>query len=300
MFDALIPIHMPPEAGFAGESGRGGLGFNGEIAFAFGAWAASLHKVQDARYMIVRLGLGQDEATRTVPELIRRIARASAVLDVSIRPAGRDIVVLKSGQRAVLKQISLFPAGEMPYIDLRGGSFSIEMPVEMFSDALMEDGSQSDERAVRMFADVDFEATTESRFVVLSTIVELLAERRSRDPVALGLVDRWIEEAISSSREDLAQALTSNMRTESTASAIRHAVGTAAARAGCREEVIVSMQKKARDANRKRGALLHRGTSVSVAELSELRAVVRLLLVGATEGTPFTPIGNRLWAHIDD
>jgi hypothetical protein len=207
-FDILIPVHMPPEAGFSGESGRGGRVFNGEIAFKFGQWAASFHEMRGRRYFIVRLGLDEDGASKTLPALLARIARASVLLDVSIRPVDGELVVLGSGQRADLKNISLFPAGEMPYVGFGDGSFFVKLPISMLSDALDEEVSESKETALKLFADVDFEATTASRFVVLSTVVELLAERRARDAAALELVDRWIEEAGSASRQDLVQALT--------------------------------------------------------------------------------------------
>lgn len=301
MFDVLIPIQMPTEAGFTGESGRGGRALNGEIAFTFGPWPASFHEMEGKRYIIVRLGFNQDEAIGKLPRLFARLARASAVLDVSIRPVGKDVVVLKSGERANLKNISLFPAGEMPCVEFRDGSYSLQLPISMFSDALNEQVPEANETALRLFADVDFEATTASRFVVLSTVIELLAERQTRDAAALELVERWIDEAGSASRQDLAQALASNMRRESIGSAIGRIVRDAGFAAGCDEEINTSFQKQAREANKKRGALLHRGNSVSVEELSALRAVVRLLLVGKIQGTPFTPIGNRLWAaRIDD
>jgi hypothetical protein len=300
MFDILIPIHMPAEAGFAGESDRGNRVFNGEIGFKFGPWAASFHEMQDRRYIIVRLGLDREEASGKLPHLLARIARASALLDVSMRPVDGDLVVLASGQRADLKNISLFPTGEMPYVGFGDGSFFVKLPIGMLSDALDETVPDGKETAFKLFADVDFEATTASRFVTLSTIMELLAERGTRDAEAIKLVDRWIAEAGSASRPDLAQALVSTMRTESIGSAIARVVRDAGLGAGCDEEHVVVLEKRARDANRKRGALLHRGTSISVEELSALRAVVRLLLVGAAEGTPFTPIGNRVWARIDE
>lgn len=299
MFDVLIPIQMPTETGFTGESGRGGRGLNGEIAFTFGQWPASSHEMEGKRYIIVRLGLDRNEAIGKLPELFARLARASAVLDISIRPVGKDVVVLGSGERADLKNISLFPAGEMPYVEFRDGSFSVQLPISMFSDALSEPVPEVKENALKLFADVDFEATTASRFVVLSTVVELLAERQTRDDAALKLVDRWIDEASTASRQDLVQALTSNMRHESIGSAIGRIVREAGSAAGCDEVANVTFQKQARDANKKRGALLHRGNSVSVEELSALRAVVRLVLVGEIKGTPFTPIGNRRWVRTD-
>ena len=291
-FDLLIPIHLPAEAEFNGSSGRGGARLNEEVAFAFGDYPASLHKLGDRRYIVVRLGLAEPDVKKLWPHLRAQIAIAAAILDVSIRPIGGEMAVLASGERADLDRISLFPAGETPYAMVGHESYSIGLPASVLSKALSERPDiEGREVAFQVFADVDFEATTASRFVLLSTILELLAVRQLRDENALALLDRWANQAKEASRPDLEQALAS-IRNESIGSAIARLVRDAAVLAGCSESDVQSFQKRARNAYRKRSALLHSGVYVSKEELASLRSIVRLVLVGKSTGTPFTVIGT--------
>ncbi|WBU61210.1 hypothetical protein [Paracoccus albus] len=81
--------------------------------------------------------------------------------------------------------------------------------------------------AFRLFSDVDFEATPDRKFVLLSTILELLSERKARDNQAQKLLDKWKADAIGAKRQDLAQAV-DLMRSQSIGSSIFELVSEAA------------------------------------------------------------------------
>lgn len=56
-----------------------------------------------------------------------------------------------------------------------------------------------------------------------------------------------------------------------------------------------SPSSSARKAYGKRSGLLHKGKSITVEDLTNSRAVVRLILTGRLEATVFTQIGVRQW-----
>jgi len=294
-YDLLVPLEMPKQATFnAGRHGRTS-GVNNETAFCFDAWNASFHEFGEIRYIVLRLGLPLVRLRQLLPTIFLKIARASVALDVSIRPVSLPLTVLSKGERADLDQLSAIPSGGTPMAQHRSSSFQIGLSVDLLSAALGEGLSVDDNAgAFRLFSDVDFEATPDSKFVLLSTILELLSERKARDNQAQKLLDKWKADAIGAKRQDLAQAV-DLMRSQSIGSSIFELVSEAAKAAGCEEKVAKAFSKSARDAYRKRGKLLHAGVSVSKEELSALRSIVRLVLIGDTKGTPFTPIGNGEW-----
>jgi hypothetical protein len=294
-YDLLIPIELPRQATFNGRSGRGNVSLNNEIAFAFGSWNASFHDFGEKSYIILRLNLALTELEAILEDVFLMIAQASVALDVSIRPTREPFSILVKGERADLDNLCAFHSGEMPMAQLGDKSFQIGLPVELLSNALGQELSPNGSfSALQLFMDVDFEASPDSRFVLLSTILELLAERVLRDTEAQELIDKWKADAADSKRHDLAQAI-DLMRSESIGSSIYSLVTEAANKAGCSEDHTKDFAKSARDAYRKRGKLLHAGISVTKDELSLLRSIVRLVLVGQTKGTPFTPIGNGIW-----
>jgi len=293
LFDLLVPIHMPMEAGFVGPSPRQHFRFNGEVGFSFDKWPASFHESGKHRYLIIRIGKPQREIENLLPGIRGTIAAAAAVLDISIRPSSRE-VVLTSGASADINNISLFPHGTMPHIEYHDGATNVFLPAEALTEATSIDESRprAPEQALRVFADVDFEATATSRFILLSTILELLAARQPRDKSALAMMKRWEAEAKEAARPDVAEAVRT-IFSESIGSAIARLVREAAIAADCTEEMQDSFEDQARQAYRRRGALLHRAAPVTTDELASLRAVVRLVLVGKTTGTGFSPVGNR-------
>ncbi len=297
LFDLLLPIEMPAEAGFTGRSGRGPHAFNGEAAFAFGVYEASFHACGGKRYFLIRLTKPRSSIEAELPELRRRLARASVMLDVSIRANDGELLELVSGERADLDFAYAFPAGEMPHVMAGDDSVTFRMDVAVLSDALAHaPWSRDIERAARIFVDIDFEASDESRYVLLSTILELLADRRDRDGDALGRITGWTDEAAKAGRQDLAEAL-KLMRAESIGTAICRLVVESAQRAGCSDEESEALRKQARDAYRGRSALLHGGTPITPDQLARLRGIVRLVLTGNRSPTFFTQVGNRQWVE---
>ncbi len=298
-YDLLVPLEMPKQTTFnAGPHSRA-PGINDETAFRFATWNASFHEFGEIRYIVLRLGLPLVRMRELLPTIFLRIARASVALDVSMRPVSPPLTVLSNGERADLDRLSAIPSGGTPAVQHRSSSFQVGLSVELFSDALGKGLSVDDNAgASRMFSDVDFEATPDSKFVLLSTILELLSVRQARDKQAQELLNKWKADAMKAKRQDLAQAL-DLMRSESIGTSIFELVSKAARAAGCEEKVAKTFSESARDAYRKRGKLLHAGVSVSKEELSTLRSIVRLVLVGDTKGTPFTPIGNGEWEEGD-
>lgn len=295
MFDLLIPIDLPPEAGFTGKSPRAPIGLNNEVGFTFGPWPASFHHSDQTCYLIIRTGVQEEDARKLFPKICTMIAKAGAELDISMRPAASDIVLIGSSAHADLEFVSLFPSGETPLVTNRRKSFSISLPAEFLTNATAE--TTLDARltvALRLFGDVDFESSVPAKYVLLTTILEVLAEPKSRDDVAQGLFDQWEALARAANRSDLVQAL-NLMRRESIGASIGRLVEGAAIRAGLTQEEMQAFVKLAKETYRRRGAMLHGGATVTVEELTKLRQIVRLVLVGKSKGTPFTPIGNRQW-----
>ena len=298
-YDLLVPLEMPKQATFNAGAHSRVPGINNEIAFRFATWNASFHEFGEIRYIVLRLGLPLVRIRELLPTIFLRIARASVTLDVSIRPVSPPLTVLSKGEHADLDQLSAIPSGGTPMVRHKSSSFQVGLSVELLNDALSKGLSVDDNAgAFRLFSDVDFEATPDSKFVLLSTILELLSARQAGEKPAQKLLNKWRADAMEARRQDLAQAF-DLMRSESIGTLIFRLVSKAAKAAGCEEKVAKSFSESARDACRKRGKLLHAGVSVSKDELSALRSIVRLVLVGDTKGTPFTPIGNGEWEEGD-
>ncbi|MEX2697088.1 hypothetical protein [Rhizobium mongolense] len=299
-YDLLVPLEMPSPAEFWGTSWRAPFVRNGEVGFQFGVWEASYHRFQERPYIVVRTAASKDELAFLACRILRMIGRAAVKLDISIRPVRGPICFLRHGERADLSQLSGIPSEEVPDCSFPSETYSISLPVIHLSHALgfdeeVEDGqAHAEEEVYRVFSDVDFEASVTSRFISLSTILELMAERTQRDAEAVDLLSTWEKEAKAKNRHDLAQAL-NLMRHESIGSAIAKLVENAAVKASLPAEKVARYKTKARDAYRKRSSLLHAGVKVSVEELASLREIVRLILVGDTSGTGFTPIANKEW-----
>ncbi len=134
-------------------------------------------------------------------------------------------------------------------------------------------------KAAEVFADVDFEASPTSRLVLLATVLELICERTRRDENALGLIDKWMEDAESSKRDDLATAL-DLMRQESITSCIRKEVARACNAASLLREETDRMSGRAVTIYRSRSAIVHGGEAASPTDVIELRSIVRFLLTG--------------------
>lgn len=297
LYDLLLPVELPPEANFVGKSGREPHAFNNETGFNFGVYQASFHTCGGKRYVLIRLAKSREAIEVELLDLRRRIARASVSLDLSIRAQEGGLHVLGSGEPADLDFVHIFPAGEMPRVAAGEESLTFQVDVSVLSAALAKAPPPLDiERAAQMFTDVDFEESSESRYVLLSTILELLAKRQDRDVEALNMIECWSKEAEAAGRADLVQAL-KGMRAESIGSAISRLVTEAATRAGCNKAEIEQARKQARTAYGKRGALLHGGAPISTTQLSSLRSIVRLVLTGERTPTFFTSIGNRHWVE---
>jgi hypothetical protein len=295
LFDLLLPIEIPQQAGFVGD-GRAGHYLNEEVPFSFGQYQASIHRLEQRRYIVVRLGLPKDALAAALDDVLKSLARASVALDISIRAIPGEVIHAVVGSRPDLKAVTFFPAGERPLVQFRSGSYSISLPTTFLSDALSSNLPDEERRAkaFEIFCDIDFESSSTSRYALLSAILELLADRQERDGPALEMIDRWIAEAAAASRQDLVEALRLQ-KTESIGSSIGRVVEAAALSAGCSPETVQDYRKSAREAYRKRSRLLHAGVSISTSELAKLRAIVRLVLTGQREGTPFTPIANMHW-----
>lgn len=294
-FDLLVPLEIPASVDFVGRSARHPVALNGEIGFSFADWDASFHRLEQRAYLIVRVNCAESDLEARLKTVLHRLSWAAVRLDISMRPIRTQIQMVPSGGHVDLANISAFPAGETPLASVKSGSYSIGMPATELSSALADvPAGEPFAEALRVFSDVDFEISLAARFISLSTILELIAVRAERDPEAHDLLKRWINEANTLGRGDLANALDA-MRVESIGAAIARMVDAAARSAGCIEEEVVELKKRARAAYRRRSSVLHEGKRVTKAELAALRSVVRLLLIGELRGAAFTPIANKQW-----
>lgn len=146
---------------------------------------------------------------------------------------------------------------------------------------------------MEVYADIDFEASITSRFVLLATVLELLAERRSRDAAALGLIDKWSNEAKEAGRSDLATAI-NPMREESITSSIRKLVRSRCEASECGAEQAEAMARTAGSLYGQRSAVVHAAATVSPNDVELFRRIVRHALLGSAEPGSFSRIVEKL------
>jgi hypothetical protein len=218
------------------------------------------------------------------------LAFGSIFLDAGLRPASRDVVT-SANEDVDLLNISIFPAGLSPHTSSSSGELRLTVPIETLSEALSKQlpKRRNINRAAEIFADVDFEASTFSRFVLLATVLELISERNERDEAALTMIDRWQGDAKIADRRDLEAAL-DLMRQQSISSGIREVVRTACGEAGCTSEETQAVIKRAVDLYRRRGAAVHDGSTITGQEVGEFRQIVRLALTGSRKRGVFSGV----------
>ncbi|TPJ81879.1 hypothetical protein FJ434_20465 [Mesorhizobium sp. B2-5-13] len=163
-------------------------------------------------------------------------------------------------------------------IEALSEAFDASFPVRPGSD-----------RAREVYADIDFEANSTSRVVLIATVLELLASRTRRDESALTFIDRWSEEASSAQREDLVTAL-DLMREQSITSSIRTLMQDSCARAGLDDEQTTGIVRRTVELYRLRSKIVHGGRGASPHEVAEFRAMARIALTGSKERGVFSGV----------
>jgi hypothetical protein len=288
-YDILIPVEMYPGMGFYGKSARP-VSTNGEMAFSLRGWQASFHETpRIGRYIIVRTDCPEAEARAAIEKIVAIMPFVSVILDAGMRVTSNQITV--GGYDAQITGICLFTAGISPHTYGASGSLTVQESIEHLTQAFAqtETVQQDLRRAAEVFADVDFEASTTSRMVLVATALELICSRASRDADALALIEGWQKSARGSGRGDLVTAL-DLMRQESIASAIKSEVKAACARAKIGTEETDKIAKRTAALYGKRSAVVHRGAAVSAEEVAEFRYYVRFLFTGTLKRGAFSGV----------
>jgi hypothetical protein len=150
----------------------------------------------------------------------------------------------------------------------------------------LSSASQTVQVAFDLFASVDFESSPNARFIVLTTALEILAAPLPRPPECVALVEKWCKEANYSGRvshdSNLKQALKSladsakYLKRDSFRGSIRHLVERAAIEAGINDPD--GQGKLAATLYDARSNLVHRGSSIQLGKLDQLRQIVRYTL----------------------
>jgi hypothetical protein len=291
-YDLLIPIELHPTIGFSGDSTKRTRS-NNEIDCAVLDWPATFHVTEEHRYLVVRTNCPHAEASSALSRILAALPISSIILDAGLRPASRDIVTLPHHE-VDLSNISIFQAGALPHTSASREGFWVAVPIAAFSEALSRPlpKRRNINRGAEIFADVDFEASTFSRFVLLATVLELISERNERDEAALAMIEQWKVEAKAADRRDLEAAL-HLMRQNSIGSGIREVMRRACEEAGCTAEEAQAIIKRAGDLYRRRGAAVHDGSAITTEEVSEFRQIVRLALTGSRGRGVFSGIVER-------
>jgi hypothetical protein len=287
--DILIPVEMYSAVGFYGRSARS-PSTNDEKAFSLLAWQASFHDAPSGnRYIIVRTNCSELDARDVIKKIIAALPFVSAILDAGLSVTSNQIMV---GSCDVdITRICLFTSGISPHPYGASGDLKVKVSTDELTQAFSGAMGvpETSRRAAEVFADVDFEASTTSRMVLIATVLELICSRATRDNDALALIEGWKKCAQEASRGDLATAL-DLMREESISSAIRNEVKAACARAGIGDEDSNGIAKRTVALYGKRSSVVHRGATVSAEEVAELRHYVRILLTGTRERGAFSGV----------
>lgn len=288
-YDIFVPVEISSAMGFYGRPERS-VSTNDEKAFSLLAWQASFHDAASgSRYVIVRTNCSELEARDIIKKIIAALPFVSAILDVGLRVTSNQIMV---GSCDVdINRIFLFISGISPHPYGASGHLKVNVSTEELTQAFSGAMGvpETSRRAAEVFADVDFEASTTSRMVLIATVLELICSRATRDNDALALIESWKKCAQEASRGDLVTAL-DLMKEESISSAIRNEVKAACARAGIGDEDANGIAKRTVALYRKRSSVVHRGATVSGEEVAELRHYVRFLLTGTRERGPFSGV----------
>ena len=291
-YDVVVPVYTHPCIGFRGGSGRA-FCFNGEAAFTVLNWPATFHVSENRRYIVVRTNCEEADARKVIELVIARLAVVSVVLDAGVRAAAGTTVI--SQGIADLAENSLVPAGTMPRVKFGDSNATVAVPIAELTEAFAVSPADVDtlQRAMEVYADVDFEASITSRFVLLATVLELVAQPRSRDVGALALVNKWGDEAKAAGRSDLASVV-ALMRNESITSSIRELVRSRYAACGHSANHAEAMAKAAGALYGQRSAVVHAAATVTLKDIVEFRRIVRCVLVGSEKPGVFTGIVERL------
>jgi len=295
-YDILIPVEMYSAMGFDGKSERS-VSTNDEKAFSLLAWPASFHDaVSGNRYIIVRTNCTQFEALDVIKKIVSAIPFVSVILDAGLRVASNQTMV--STHDVDINRICLFTSGISPHPYGASGDLRVKVSTEELTQAFSGAMGvpETSRRAAEVYADVDFEASTTSRIVLIATVLELICSRATRDSDALALIESWKKCAQGASRGDLATAL-DLMRVESISSAIRNEVKAACARVGISDEDANDIAKRTVALYSKRSSVVHGGATVSNEEVAELRHYVRFLLTGTRKRGPFSGVLEGIERH---
>lgn len=286
-YDILIPVEMYSAVGFYGKSRRSSS-INAEKAFALLSWQASFHDAPSGdRYLIVHTNCIEGEARDAVEKIISMLPFVAVFLDTGLRVTTSQIKV--SNGDVDIHKICIFKsgAGHRPYG--MSGDLKTSVSSEKLTEAFLGISAipENFRLAAEVFSDVDFESSTTSRIVLVTTALELICSRRCRDHEALTLIAAWKKGAQEANRGDIARAL-DLMREESIASAIRNEIKAACTLASLEKERAKHIEKRVIALYSKRSAVVHRGARVSSDEVAELRHYVRFLLTGTLKPGAFS------------
>ena len=290
-FDLLLPIEIPTAVSFDGASSRGNIGLNGDVGFILDGYQCSFHKINKRSYVIVRLACLETEAAKQLEWVCGRIKRAAAWLDVSMRISTSTVEFLPVGSMAQLAHVNFFPAGENPRVITGEATFQIGVSADYLSKAFQKRATKvaSNDQIFDLFNDVDFEHSATSQFVILTTILEMLAVRRERDLDTKKMIVSWAAEAVESKDENLAAAIL-NLKLESASSAMTTLVNSASKAAGCDEIEQQQYSKRVKLLYSRRSAVLHHGRKVTKSDLEEVRKLVRLVIFNVLDDGVFTKV----------
>lgn len=301
-----IPLRLTWAKGFFNPDGIPGV-----APAKFLGFPARLKLDQRPYVYLVLDNVPLGEAETVLQTARRSIVWAAVRLDIGIltdrEPLKRTELARFDGQFA-----TAIPTGVHPDPMRIAGNHRNEEPSTRLFAALAEGVDQTDLikpkakasllLACELFASVDFEATPNAQFLMLTAVYEVLSSPKRRPKPCVDLVKELLdrakqakEAAAAAGDGEMAEAFKAlmnsagNLKKEGITSSVRRlATCTSQALGDAHPE---NAGKRASDLYGKRSGLVHRGESVTLADVGELRRLVREAL--AVEAGCFEHIRER-------
>jgi hypothetical protein len=283
----IIPVRLPPEHGFF---------ISKEVPppqtlFGFPA----RYRIENG-YPYLEIQSVPADSLADVLERVRNCLKWAAVrLDMGMDTPQGPLQHAK-GEGFDGQSATAYPCDLQPNIIRVKFQHRNEEPVNRLFAALKEGASKTKlassgaERSLRtaaeFFTATDFEVTENSKYLMLCTVLEVLADPKARPTLCIYLVEELIEnikkaqkiakqEADAETQEDLQGLLASivHWKKESITSSIRKLARKTAQTLG--DSDAEQRAKRASELYTKRNGLVHRGESVTATEVNELRTLVR-------------------------